>query len=245
MFTHMQTHRIYSGNRENHPQWTGHFMIHTEYFTFNILTLQEHTLCIECKLARHSSRIVKYAIMLFATFRSLNTLRGIIAYRPHITGLSSVSTLSFPILSFRLWWLTYSAGFSTWAKLTPKMPWADGQDIFQINSTGTTRCSRPKKWSSCEGTAVTWQQISNWDEEAGSVRQTAISLSSTVVDRQDTSLVTRCPVAAKCFKYSCEWAVSCHNTGFKLRRRRLYKTTSYLSIPQNVSNTTVNESLLS
>ena len=103
--------------------------------------------------------------------------------------------------------------------MTPKMPRADRQDIFQINSTGTTRCSRPKKWSSCEGTAVTWQQISNWDEEAGSVRQTAISLSSTVVDRQDTSLVTRCPVAAKCFKCSCEWAVSCHNTGLKLRRR--------------------------
>ena len=122
MFTHMQTYGIYSGNRENHPQWTGHFMIHTEYFTFNILTLQEHTLCIECKLARHSSRIVKYAIMLFATFRSLNTLRGIIAYRPHITGRASVSTLSFPILSFRLWWLTYSAGFSTCAKMTPKMP---------------------------------------------------------------------------------------------------------------------------
>ena len=113
MFTYMQTYRIYSEKMEKHPQRTGHFMIHTEYFTFNILTLQEHTLCIECKLARHSSRIVKYAIMLFATFRSLNTLRGIIAYRPHITGRSSVSTLSLPILSFRLWWLTYSAGFST------------------------------------------------------------------------------------------------------------------------------------
>ena len=132
MFTHMQTYWIYSGNMEKHPQWTGHFMIiHTEYFTFNILTLQEHTLCIECKLARHSSRIVKYAIMLFATFRSLNTLRGIIAYRPHITGPSSVSTLSFPILSFRLWWLTYSAGFSTWAKIPQKCLELIGRTYFR------------------------------------------------------------------------------------------------------------------
>ena len=207
---------------------------------FNILTLQEHTLCIECKLPRHSSRIVKYAIMLFATFRSLNTLRGIIAYRPRVCQHLVLSHIIIPLVMTNI-----LCGFFQMSKNTPKMPWADRQDIFQINSTGTTRCSRPKKWSSCEGTAVTWQQISNWDEEAGSVRQTAISLSSTVVDRQDTSLVTRCPVAAKCFKYNCEWAVSCHNTGFKLRRRRLYKTTSYLFLSQNVSNTTVNESLLS
>ena len=169
---------------EKHPQWTGHFMIiHTEYFTFNILTLQEHTLCIECKLARHSSRIVKYAIMLFATFRSLNTLRGIIAYRPRVCQHLVLSHIIIPLVMTNI--------LSTCAKMTPKMPRADRQDIFQINSTGTTRCSQSKKWNSCEGAAVTWQWVSNWDEEAGSVRQTAISLSSTVADRQDTSLVTR------------------------------------------------------
>ena len=243
MFTQILTHRIYSGNMENHPQWAGHFMIHTEYFTFNILTLQEHTLCIECKLARHSSRIVKYAIMLFATFRSLNTLRGIIAYRPHITGHMSVSTLSFPILSFRLWWLTYSAGFSTWAKITPKMPWADRQDIFQINSTGTTRCSWTKKWSSWEG--VTWQQVSNWDEEAGSVRQTAISLSSTVVDRQDTSLMA--PDAQLLQNVSNTavnepWAVIIRVSNWQ-EEGFIRQPAIFLS--QNVFNTTVNESLLS
>ena len=234
MFTHMQTYWIYSGNMEKHPQWTGHFMIiHTEYFTFNILTLQEHTLCIECKLARHSSRIVKYAIMLFATFRSLNTLRGIIAYRPRVCQHLVLSHIIIPLVMTNI--------LSTCAKMTPKMPRADRQDIFQINSTGTTRCSQPKKWNSwrsccnmAAGFKLRWR---SWLCETNGY--------ITVVDRQDTSLVTRCPVAAKCFKYSCEWAVSCHNTGFKLRRRRLYKTTSYLFLSQNVSNTTVNESLLS
>ena len=132
MFTHMQTHRIYSGNRENHPQWTGHFMIHTKYFTFNILTLQEHTLCIECKLARHSSRIVKYAIMLFATFRSLNTLRGIIAYRPHITGRPRVcqhlvlSHIIIPLVMTNI-----ICGFSTWAKIPQKCLELIGRTYFR------------------------------------------------------------------------------------------------------------------